>query len=61
MLSEISQRDAGTVCCNLYVESKKMVLMNLFTKKELSHGSRKQTCGYYQGGKEGRVTLGDWD
>ena len=35
--------------------------MNLFTKKKLSHRSRKQTCDYYQGGKERRVTLGDWD
>ena len=24
MLSKISQRNAGTVCCNLYVESKKL-------------------------------------
>ena len=37
-----------------------MVQMNLFTKQKYSHSCRKQTYGY-QGGKEGRDKLGDWD
>ena len=34
--------------------------MNLFPKQKLSHRYRKQTYGY-QGVKEGRDKLGDWD
>ena len=39
---------------------KKMVQMNLHTKQKYSHRCREQTYGY-QGGKEGRDKLGDWD
>ena len=34
--------------------------MNLPTKQKQSHRCRKQSYGY-QGGKEGRDKLGDWD
>ena len=44
-----------------YVESKKMIQMNLFTKEKQTHRLRKQTYGY-QMGKVGREDkLGVWD
>ena len=43
-----------------YVESKKMIQMNLFTKWKYTHKHRKQTYGY-QTGKWGRDKLGVWD
>ena len=41
----------------MYVESRKMVQMNLFAGQELRHRHREQTYGY-QGGKRGWDELG---
>ena len=46
ILSEVSQTKTNIIWYQLYVEFKKMVQMNLFTKQKLSHWCRKQTCGY---------------
>ena len=56
---QIRQRKTNILLYCLYVESKNMLQMNLFTKWKLSHRCRKQTYGY-QGGKRGDK-LGDWD
>ena len=48
MLSEISQRKTNSVCYHLYVESRKIKLMNI-TKKKQTHKYRKQTSGYWWG------------
>ena len=34
ILSEVSQRKTNTICYHLYVDSKKMIQMNLFTKQK---------------------------
>ena len=34
ILSEVSQRKTNIIWCHLYVESKKMIQMNLFTKQK---------------------------
>ena len=60
ILSEVSQTKTNITWYRLYVESKKMVQMNLFTKQKNSHRCRKQTYGY-PGGKWGGDKLGDWD
>ena len=44
----------------MYVESRKMIQMNLFTKQKPTHRLRKQTYGY-QRGRRGRDKLGGWD
>ena len=46
MLSEISQKKTNSVCYHLYVESRKIKLMNI-TKKKQTHKYRKQTSGYW--------------
>ena len=61
---------------HFYVESKKMIQMNLFTKQKQTHRHRKQTYGYQRvkwGGEKtnlwfikgesgvGRDKLGVWD
>ena len=43
----------------LYVESRKMVQMNLFSKQNQRHGCKEQIYGY-QGGRKGNE-LGDED
>ena len=58
ILSEVSQRKTNITRYSLFVESLKMMQMNLFTKR--SHRHRKQTYGY-QRGKDGRNKLGVWD
>ena len=53
ILSEVSQTEKDKYHdYHLYVESKNMVQVNLFTKQKLSHRCRKQTYGY-QGGRGG--------
>ena len=37
---------------HLYVESKKIIQMNLFTKQKQTHRQRKQTYGYQRGKEE---------
>ena len=46
---------------HLYVESKKMIQMNLFTKLKQTHRLRKQTYGYQREKVVGRDKLGGWD
>ena len=60
ILSELSQRKANSIWYHLYMESKKKIQMNLFTKQKQTHRHRKQTYGY-QKGKVGRDKLGVWD
>ena len=38
-----------------YVESKKMIPMNLFTKKKQTHKHRKETYGYQRGKVRGGI------
>ena len=52
ILSEVNQRKTNIILYHLYLASKKMTHMNLFTKKKQSHRCRKQTYGY-QGGTGG--------
>ena len=54
--SEVSQKEK-----NKYVESRKMVQMNLFTKQKDTHRHRKQIYGYQKGKVAGRDKLGTWD
>ena len=61
ILSEVSQaHKKNNIIYHLYVESKEMVPMNLFTKQKLRQRCRKETCGY-QRGKGKRNKLGDQD
>ena len=46
----------------LYVESKKIIQINLFMKQKQTHKHRKQTYGYQSGkARVGRDKLGVWD
>ena len=47
MVNEVSQRQTNIY--HLYVESKKMIQMNLFTKQNQTHRLRKQTYDYQRG------------
>ena len=49
------------ICYHIYVESKKEIQMNLFTKQKQTHRHRKKTYCYQRGKKEGRDRLGVWD
>ena len=53
-LSEVRQRQ---ISYDIYVESKKMIQMNLFTKQKQTHRHRKQTYSYQ---REGLVGGGEW-
>ena len=44
---------------SLYVESKKVIQMNLFTKQKQTHRHRNQTYGYESGGERGKLEA--WD
>ena len=46
ILSEVIQRKTNIIWYHLYVESKKMIQMNLITKQKQTHRFKKQTCGY---------------
>ena len=61
ILSEVSQTDKEKYIYHLYVESSRMVQMNLFTKQKQTHRLRKQTYGYQRGKVQGRDKLGVWD
>ena len=45
---------------HIYVESRKMVQINLPAKQKQRHGPREQMHGH-QGGGKGWNELGDWD
>ena len=49
ILSEVSQTKTNIIWYHLYVEFKKMIQMNLFTKQKQTHRHRKQTYGYQRG------------
>ena len=53
ILSEESQRKTNIIWYHLYVESKKMIQMNIFIKQKETHRLRKQTDGYQRGKVEG--------
>ena len=59
-LSEKSQRKTNMILYHLYMESKKIIQMNVYTKQV--HRHRKQTCGYQrgEGQKEGQFTGMGW-
>ena len=52
--SEVSQKEKNKYCIltHIYMESRKMVLLNLFAGKEWRHRHRERTCGH-SGGKRG--------
>ena len=56
-LSEGSQRKTNTTY-HLYVESKKIIQINLFMKQKQIHRQRKQIYGYQREKKRGRDKLG---
>ena len=45
-LSEVRQRRTNIIRYHLFVESKKMIQMNLFTEQKQTHRHRKQPNGY---------------
>ena len=49
--SEVSQKEKNKYCIliHIYMESRKIILMNLFTGKEWRCRHRKQTCGHRVG------------
>ena len=53
----LSQKEASITGYHLYVESKTMLQMNLFTKQKQTHRHRKRTSGY-QRERVGRDKLG---
>ena len=54
ILSEVRQKKTNIIWYHLYVKSKEILQMNLFTRQKLSYSWRKQTYGYQQGkGEEG--------
>ena len=59
ILSEV--RGKHTIWFHLYVESKKVIQMNLFVKQKQTPDSRKQIYGYQRGKAGGREKLRDLD
>ena len=57
ILSEVSQTKTNIVWYHLFVESKAMIQMHLFTKKKLAHRHRKQK--WLSKGKNGGER--DWE
>ena len=53
ILNEVSQRKTNIY--HLYVESKKLIQINLFTKQKLPHRRRKQTYSFQKGHVEGGI------
>ena len=61
IISEVRQKKTNIVLYHLYVQSKKMIQMNLFTKQKQTHRLQKQTYGYQWGNMVGKNKLGVWD
>ena len=57
---ELSQTEKDTYDNHLYVESRKMVQMNLFAKQQERYRHREQKYGHQEGGG-GWDELRDWD
>ena len=56
ILSEVSQRNRNIIWYSLYVESKEIIQMKLFTKQKETHRLREQAYGYQgEGWGEGLV------
>ena len=49
ILSEVSQAKTNIKWYHSYVESKKIIQINLFIKQKQTHKHRKQTYGYQSG------------
>ena len=54
ILNEVSQRKTNTIY-HLYMESKTLIQINLFTKQKLPHRHRKQTYSFQKGHVEGGI------
>ena len=59
-LSEISQRKTNTIYY-LYMESKKIIQMNVYRKQKQTCRHRKQICGYTEGREGRRKKSGVWN
>ena len=59
ILSGVSQ--TNIMYYHLYVESEKMIQMNLFTKQKQTHRLWEQNYGYQRGKVGGGDKLGVWD
>ena len=53
--SKVSQRKTNTILYHLYMEPKKMIQMNLFTKQKQTRRYRKQTQDYQRGKGGGAI------
>ena len=51
--SEVSQMEKTNILTNIYKESRKTVLMNLFSGQQWKHRHREQTCGHIGEGESG--------
>ena len=60
-LTLVKKRETNIIEYCLYVESKKMIQMNLFRRQKLTHRLRKQTYSYQRGNMVERIRLGVWD
>ena len=49
--SEVSQRKTSIIYEHIYMESRKMVPMNLFAGQKQRHRHEKQTCGHSEGSR----------
>ena len=54
IINEESKRKTDIVWCHLYVESTKMMQMNLFVKQKQTHRLLKQTYDYQRGNVGGQ-------
>ena len=59
ILSEASQTKTNIILYHMYVESKRMIHINLFTKQKESHRHRKKIMVTKEG--VGRYKLRDWN
>ena len=53
--SEVRKRKTNVIYEHIYMEFRKMVLMNLFTGQQWRHRHREQTCRQSCKEKEGRI------
>ena len=51
--SEVSQMEKTNILTNIYKESRKTVLMNLFSGQQWKRRHREQTCGHIGEGESG--------
>ena len=58
--SKVTQEKTGIIWYHLYVESKTVIQMNLFSKQKQTNSYRKQTCAYQRGKVQGEDKLRIW-